>query len=277
MTIFRGRPSFLVHLLPFSCLLCHLSFLGMWPYAIYLYVCPVYLSVCCLVVNCFLLRMVAARTHITGLVHRSAVLWWVGFVGGIFECTCFPNGSFFYFSCMVVPVLEYRWLSHIHVCYSVCVAYAETGLLVLIYLIRSLCLVVMCLPDCPTYFFKKSRVVSYTLIYNNNICRNVSGNILPPSSGWPKLVHVDAEVNGIDDLVGNNWKAKLASGQSQVRSVETPPRLSWQRGKAIAMARETFNSCSQARVFCPIRESCLFVQCTVIIAFVKYTNRGNGD
>src|SRR5215470_5990013 len=50
MTIFRGRPSFLVHLLPFSCLLRHLSFLDMWPYAIYLYVCPVYLSVCCLVV-----------------------------------------------------------------------------------------------------------------------------------------------------------------------------------------------------------------------------------
>jgi hypothetical protein len=49
MTIFRGRPSFLVHLLPFSSLLRHLSFLGMWPYAIYLYVCLVYLSVCCLV------------------------------------------------------------------------------------------------------------------------------------------------------------------------------------------------------------------------------------
>jgi hypothetical protein len=47
----QGCPSFLVHLLPFSCLLHHLSFLGMWPYAIYLYVCPVYLSVCCLVVN----------------------------------------------------------------------------------------------------------------------------------------------------------------------------------------------------------------------------------
>jgi hypothetical protein len=35
---FRGRPSFLVHLLPFSCLLRHLSFFGMWPYALYLYV-----------------------------------------------------------------------------------------------------------------------------------------------------------------------------------------------------------------------------------------------
>jgi hypothetical protein len=60
MTIFRGRPSFLVHLPLFRCLLRHLSFLGMWPYAIYLYVCPVYLSVCCLVVNCLLLRVVAA-------------------------------------------------------------------------------------------------------------------------------------------------------------------------------------------------------------------------
>jgi hypothetical protein len=38
MTIFRSRPSFLVHLLTFSCLLCHLSYLSMWPYAIYLYV-----------------------------------------------------------------------------------------------------------------------------------------------------------------------------------------------------------------------------------------------
>jgi hypothetical protein len=38
MTIFRVRPSFLVHLLPSSCLLRHLSFLGLWPYALYLYV-----------------------------------------------------------------------------------------------------------------------------------------------------------------------------------------------------------------------------------------------
>jgi peptidoglycan/LPS O-acetylase OafA/YrhL len=27
-------------------------FVGMWSYALYLYVCPVYLSVCCLVVLC---------------------------------------------------------------------------------------------------------------------------------------------------------------------------------------------------------------------------------
>jgi hypothetical protein len=47
MTIFRGRPSFLVHLLPFSCLFSHLSFLGLWPYALYLCVCPVYLSTTC--------------------------------------------------------------------------------------------------------------------------------------------------------------------------------------------------------------------------------------
>jgi hypothetical protein len=51
MTIFRGRPSFLVHSPLFCCLLRHLSFLGLWPYALYLYVCPVYLSVCCLVVQ----------------------------------------------------------------------------------------------------------------------------------------------------------------------------------------------------------------------------------
>jgi hypothetical protein len=41
MTIFKGRPLFLVHLLPFSSLLRHLSFLGMWLYAIYLSVCLV--------------------------------------------------------------------------------------------------------------------------------------------------------------------------------------------------------------------------------------------
>jgi hypothetical protein len=58
MNIFKGRPSFLVHLLFFSCLLRHLSFFGLWPYALYLYVCPVYLSVCCLVVlliHCWIL------------------------------------------------------------------------------------------------------------------------------------------------------------------------------------------------------------------------------
>jgi hypothetical protein len=48
MIIFRGRPSFLLNLLPFGCLLRHLSFLSIWPYAVYLYVCPVYLSVGCL-------------------------------------------------------------------------------------------------------------------------------------------------------------------------------------------------------------------------------------
>jgi hypothetical protein len=39
MTIFRGRTSFLVHLLPFSCLLRHLSFLG------FVVVCPLFVSV----------------------------------------------------------------------------------------------------------------------------------------------------------------------------------------------------------------------------------------
>jgi hypothetical protein len=34
--------------------------------------------------------------------------------------------------------------------FSICVAYAEAGLLVLMYLIYSLCLIVMGLPDCPT-------------------------------------------------------------------------------------------------------------------------------
>jgi hypothetical protein len=39
MTIFRGRPSFLVHLLPFSCLLRHLSFFG------FVAVCPLFVCV----------------------------------------------------------------------------------------------------------------------------------------------------------------------------------------------------------------------------------------
>jgi len=38
---------------------------------------------------------------------------------------------------MDVLVLECRLLSHIHVYYSVCVAYADAGLLVLMYLTRS--------------------------------------------------------------------------------------------------------------------------------------------
>jgi hypothetical protein len=51
VTILRGRPSFLVHPPPISRMLRHLPFSGLWPYALYLYVCPVYLSVCCLVVQ----------------------------------------------------------------------------------------------------------------------------------------------------------------------------------------------------------------------------------
>jgi hypothetical protein len=84
----------------------------------YVCACLMYLPAAGLVVNCLLLRVGAARGHITGLVHWPAVPWWVGFVG-IFECKCFPSGSFSYFSCMVVLVLECRLLSHIHVCYSV--------------------------------------------------------------------------------------------------------------------------------------------------------------
>ena len=81
-------------------------------------------------------------------------------------------------------------------------------------------------------------------------------------------------------IVGNVLvivEGRKVSGQSEVRSVEAPPRLPWQRGNAIAMTREKFNSCSQARVFCPIRESRLFVQRAVIIASVKYTCLWNGN
>jgi len=84
----------------------------------YVCACLMYLSVGCMVVNCLLLRVGAAQVRIAGLVHWPAVPWWVGFVGGIFECTCFPSCSFSYFSCRVVLVLECRLLSHIHVCYS---------------------------------------------------------------------------------------------------------------------------------------------------------------
>jgi len=84
------------------------------------------------------------------------------------------------------------------------------------------------------------------------------GNMLPPSSGWPQLDYVGAEVNGMEERnVLVIVEDRKVSGQSEVRSVETPPRLPWQRGNAIAMTRETFYSCSQARVFCPVRESCL--------------------
>jgi hypothetical protein len=92
---------------------------GKWCRLTYVCACLMYLSVGCLVVNCLLRRVAAARVHITGLVRWTAVPWWVGFDGGIFECTCFPSGSFSYFSCLVVLVLECRLLSHIYVCYSV--------------------------------------------------------------------------------------------------------------------------------------------------------------
>jgi hypothetical protein len=51
MTILRRRPSFLKHPPPISRLLRHSSFSGLWPYALYLYVCPVFISGCCLVLK----------------------------------------------------------------------------------------------------------------------------------------------------------------------------------------------------------------------------------
>jgi hypothetical protein len=47
MTIFRGRPSFLVRLLPFSCLLRHLSFFG-YVAVCHLFVCVPGVPVCVL-------------------------------------------------------------------------------------------------------------------------------------------------------------------------------------------------------------------------------------
>jgi hypothetical protein len=51
MTILRGRPLYLVHL-PVSAACFVICLFGMWPYAFYVYVCPMYLTVGCLVVNC---------------------------------------------------------------------------------------------------------------------------------------------------------------------------------------------------------------------------------
>jgi hypothetical protein len=70
----------------------------------YVCACLMYLSVGWLVVNCLLLRVGAAWVHITGLVRWPAVPWWVGFVGGTSECTCFPSGSFSYFYCMCISI-----------------------------------------------------------------------------------------------------------------------------------------------------------------------------
>jgi hypothetical protein len=60
---------------------------------------------------------------------------WFIFLLFLHACTSFRVSLAVPFSCLL---------------FSICVAYAETGLLVLMYLICSLCLVVMCLPDCPT-------------------------------------------------------------------------------------------------------------------------------
>jgi len=64
------------------------------------------------------------------------------------------------------------------------------------------------------------------------------------------------------------------SGHSEVRNVETPPCLPRQRAKSDRSGQR--NICSQARVLCQIRESCLFVECTVIVAFVKTPALGTG-
>jgi hypothetical protein len=82
MTILRGRPLFLVHPQPISRLLRHLSLSCLWPYALYLYVCPVYLSLCCLVVNCEFdvhvaeLNIVAnLKYKLSPVVNRQVVLF----------------------------------------------------------------------------------------------------------------------------------------------------------------------------------------------------------
>jgi hypothetical protein len=55
-------------------------------------------------------------------------------------------------------------VSYSYLLFSMCVAYAETGLLVLMYCICSLCLVAMGQPDCSTYTYK--HVLNILLVLN---------------------------------------------------------------------------------------------------------------
>jgi len=100
----------------------------------YLCCCHVYLSAVGLVVYCLVKYVVAARTRIAGLVHWPAIPLLVCCIGGRFEYTCFPSGSFCCFflhgfiNCSVFSVVPYSWLL-----FNICTAYADAGLLFFMY------------------------------------------------------------------------------------------------------------------------------------------------
>ena len=112
----------------------------------YLCCCYVYLSVVGLVVYCLLTYGVAARTRIAGLVHWPPVPLLVCCIGGRFEYTCFPNGSFCCFflhgfiNCSVFSVVRYHAYYSIYVLYMLmagyyflCTLYVLCALLWLVY------------------------------------------------------------------------------------------------------------------------------------------------
>jgi hypothetical protein len=116
------------------------------------YVCvgPMYLSVGCLVVKCLLLRVRAARSSykefgsLTYCSVMSTFCWryiWMYMFSQWFIFLLFLHGCINFRVSLAVP---YSCLL-----FSICVAYSEARLLVLMYLIRSLCLV-MCLPEVRT-------------------------------------------------------------------------------------------------------------------------------
>jgi len=87
---------------------------------------------------------------IEDLRHWPSVPRSICFVGGRLTCRTIPSNSFLFLSCMVLIIPGFPLQCRIHVS-SICSAYAEIGLLVLIYCVCSLCLVAIDLPDWPTY------------------------------------------------------------------------------------------------------------------------------
>jgi len=86
-----------------------------------LYICLELLSGWGLIMECFVMYVAGERFRRVGWFHWLAVPWLADSVGGIFVCTWIPNGSFLCFFCMVVLVLVYHLLLHIHVCCLICV------------------------------------------------------------------------------------------------------------------------------------------------------------
>ena len=79
-------------------------------------VCLEFLSWCSLAIECFVMCLEGKRVRKADWFRWRALPWLVDSAGGIFVCAWIPNSSFSYLFCMVVLVLVYHLLHHIHVC-----------------------------------------------------------------------------------------------------------------------------------------------------------------